>query len=181
MGITVYDYAPTEISETEVDLDGYVSYIGGGGTADCWFEYGLTNSYGCTSTHTELSAHQHFYASITGLSAGNAYHYRACASNIGGTFYGDDAIMRDVQTLAATSITATSVRLNAKFLEMQPDFSEELRQYVGLYFQWGTDTGYGNSTDYQYGLANGTEYYADITGLAPSTAYHFRAAISMPS
>jgi hypothetical protein len=73
-------------------------------------------------------------------------------------------------TLAATNVTATSATLKGHVF---PDSS--VTTYY--YFQYGTTTAYGTQTPTE-GPVNGTDkdVSTDITGLAPSTAYHYRVA-----
>ena len=66
-------------------------------------------------------------------------------------------------TGSASGITSTSATLNGS------------NAGAGThYFKWGLTTGYGNTTT---GIPGGTGAYStEITGLASSTTYHFRAA-----
>lgn len=63
----------------------------GGEACDCGFEYGETDSYGTTSPTESKETGEDFSQVITGLSANTLYHFRAVATNTGGTGYGDDA------------------------------------------------------------------------------------------
>jgi hypothetical protein len=72
----------------------------------------------------------------------------------------------------ATSVTATTARLNG---HGRPDGGAVWSQY---YFKWGTTTAYGNVTPtvtISQALDETIQYpiYADISGLAPGTTYHF--------
>jgi hypothetical protein len=73
-------------------------------------------------------------------------------------------------TLAASNVTATSATLNGHVF---PDAS--VTTYY--YFQYGTTTSYGTQTPTE-GPVNGTDkdVSTGITGLAPSTTYHYRVA-----
>jgi hypothetical protein len=73
-------------------------------------------------------------------------------------------------TLAATNVAATSATLNGHVF---PDAS--VTTY--FYFQYGTTTAYGTQTGTD-GPVNGTDkdVSTDVTGLAPSTTYHYRVA-----
>lgn len=73
-------------------------------------------------------------------------------------------------TKAATNVAATSATLNGHVF---PD--QSVTTYY--YFQYGTTTDYGNQTGTE-GPVNGTDkdVSTDVTGLAPSTTYHYRVA-----
>ena len=73
-------------------------------------------------------------------------------------------------TLQATNVTSTSATLNGHVF---PD--ESVTTYY--YFQYGTTTAYGSQTPTE-GPVNGTDkdVSTNVTGLAPSTTYHFRVA-----
>lgn len=71
-------------------------------------------------------------------------------------------------TAAASNVTSTTATLNATVFPNQNDTS-----YA---FQYGTSTGYGSMTP-TAGPVNGNagkDVSANLTGLAPSTVYHFR-------
>ena len=71
-------------------------------------------------------------------------------------------------TTAATSVTATSATLNGT---VSPNGTA-----TSYYFQYGTTTDYGTQTATQpvSGNPSSRDVSADVTGLQPSTTYHFR-------
>lgn len=71
-------------------------------------------------------------------------------------------------TEAATNVTATTATLNGTVFPNQNDTT-----YV---FQYGTTTSYGTATPSQGPVSGnaGKSVSADLTGLTPSTTYHFR-------
>jgi len=73
-----------------------------------------------------------------------------------------------VSTLEATNIGKTYATLNGSLDKM-----EGVSQ-VNVWFEWGLTTSYGNSTPTQTLTSTGTFSYS-LTGLSPSTTYHFRA------
>ena len=82
----------SNIGDTTATLNGTVNPAGSDTTYQ--FEYGLTTSYGSTTSIT--SAGSGFTAvpvsaALTGLSAGTVYHFRLTATNAGGTANGADA------------------------------------------------------------------------------------------
>jgi hypothetical protein len=72
-------------------------------------EYGLTTSYGSTTTSQSMSSTGAFTGTATGLTVGQTYHYRAkgVGSPSGTTVYGTDATY--VHAIGALTITTTSL------------------------------------------------------------------------
>lgn len=66
-----------------LDDDGYE-------TCDCGFEYGLTTSYGTTTSTQSKSTGETFSQNITGLLPNRLYHFRALATNSADTDQGSD-------------------------------------------------------------------------------------------
>jgi hypothetical protein len=95
----VVTVAASNIGDTIATLNGTVNPVGSETTYQ--FEYGLTTSYG--STTTIRSAGSLFTAvpvsaGLTGLSAGTVYHFRLTATNGGGTADGADATFSTTST-----------------------------------------------------------------------------------
>ena len=72
-----------------------------------------------------------------------------------------------IATTSASNVTQTSATLNGTIGNLGTDPS------ASVYFEWGTSTGYGKSTEPQTYTAPGP-VSATITGLTPNTVYHFR-------
>jgi len=63
----------------------------GGEVCTCWFQWGLTTSYGMeTPKIGGLVLGNAFASVVTGLSPGTTYHFRAVAQHRFGTIYGND-------------------------------------------------------------------------------------------
>ena len=73
-----------------------------------------------------------------------------------------------VQTDSATNVTKTTATLNGELTDMGS------ASQVTVYFEYGTDTTYGNETSHQT-LSETGSFSAGLTGLTPGTTYHFRA------
>jgi len=85
----------TDITATSATLNGYRD----SGAYNCdnyvWFEWGTTTSYGNETAKQEVSLDANFSETITGLTPGTTYHYRAVIDLCGhftsdGICYGDD-------------------------------------------------------------------------------------------
>jgi Immunoglobulin I-set domain./Fibronectin type III domain. len=145
-----------------------------GSSTTFYFQYGTTAGYGSTTASGNTSVSLSVNYSLTGLTPNTTYHYRIVASNSSGTSYGSDVAFTTaiaqpgpiVQTLAASSQTANAAQLNAY---LNPNgFS------TTAYFQYGTTTGYGSTTPSgNFGTTPQNIGY-NITGLTPSTTYHYR-------
>lgn len=82
----------TEVSYLDARLNGKLLFLIPGKTAHCNFEWGLTESYGNTTSDIDLTAAAQFSEVVTGLDPGKSYHYRAVAVVDGTTYYGTDEI-----------------------------------------------------------------------------------------
>ena len=78
-----------------------------------------------------------------------------------------------VITNAATGITSNSATLNGTIKPENP--CPLIYPYCYAYFQYGLDTSYGITTTAQ-AISSETTITATVTGLIPSTTYHFRLA-----
>ena len=163
---------------TTATLNGTVNPSGSETTYQ--FEYGLTTSYGSTTTIT--SAGSGFTAvpvsaALTGLVPGTLYHFRLTATNSGGTANGaDSTFTADVSTEGppivvtgvASNIGATTATLNGT---VNPVGLETTYQ-----FEYGLTTGYGSTTTIASAGSGLTAVpvSAELTGLSAATVYHFR-------
>ncbi len=142
------------------------------------FEWGLDTSYGNTTSPQIIPSGTidvAVLADITGLSPNTIYHYKVKAVNSIGTTYGLDAsfttpVMVPSATTNAVSnnTTGNSATLNGS---INPNGAA-----TAVYFQWGTDTSYGNTTTTQNIPAgnNNVAVTANISGLAVGTLFHYR-------
>jgi len=98
---------PEGVEETNATFVGNLIEDGGADNVYCYFEYGLTTSYGTTSSYKSVSEGNNYKVNITGLEVGEVYHYRAvCTDGYGNYTYGDD-ISFGTKPLAPTDINAT--------------------------------------------------------------------------
>ena len=173
---TVTTSAATNVQSNSATLNGNLNNMGGAGSCQVWFQWGLTTSYGQSTTPQTKTSTGTFSAGIGSLTPGTTYHFRAVGSNSAGTVYGDDQsfttptniVPPTVTTNAASGVTSTSAILNGNLDSMGGAGSCQ------VWFQWGLTTSYGQSTTPQTKTSTGT-FSAGIGSLNPGTTYHFRA------
>ena len=116
-----------------------------------------------------------FTSNISGLKGATEYYVRAYATNSAGTGYGPAISFTTLGeapapvNLETTDIDTSSVTLNGTVNanHLSTDVS----------FEYGTTTGYGQSVAATPGFVTGNtsvSISANVTGLKPGTAYHFR-------
>ena len=144
-----------------------------------YFQYGTSTSYGNTTTSTSLgngTASTNMSVDVTGLTPSTAYHFRLVAVNSSGTTYGTDQTFNtsaqpvppSATTGSASNVTYNSVTLTGT---ANPNGFAST-----AYFQWGTTTAYGSSTqpiDIGSGLSSVNVADA-LIGIFANTTYHFR-------
>lgn len=87
---TVITNKSTDIGDTTTTLNGHLDHMGGATSCSVRFQYGLTTSYGSITSPETMTYPGSFYKSITNLTPGTIYHYRAVAENIAGMSFGVD-------------------------------------------------------------------------------------------
>ena len=150
------------------------------------FEYGTSTSYGSTVPFPAVSSGSDYTdhavaQAISGLERSRIYHYRLVATNASGTSQGADQTFTTsasapvVSTNAVSSVATSSATLNG---EVNPE-----NQETSYHFEYGTSTNYSASTPAaNAGSSNAAEAVsAAISGLAPSTSYHFRLVATSAS
>jgi hypothetical protein len=173
---TVITTAATNIGGTSATLNGTVN--ANNDTTDVTFQWGLTTSYGNTVVATPASVFGNTITpvsvGITGLAMGTTYHFRAVGINSIGTVYGNDMMFTTpnaptVVTNAATNISSTTATMNGTVTANGTNTT--------VAFEWGLTTSYGYFYSATPGTVTGTiatPVLANLTGLTPSTTYHFR-------
>ena len=150
-----------------------------GASTSAYFQYGTTTSYGSTAQSiTGITTTQNLQTTVTGLAPSTIYHYRIVASNSGGTSYGSDMSFTAtiavkppaVATAAASSVFGASAAMNGV---VNPNGAT-----TSAYFQYGTTTSYGSTGQLTTRITTTQNLQTTVTGLAPSTIYHYRIVAS---
>ena len=170
---------PSGIGQTTATVNGTVNPDGQSTTYH--FEYGTTTAYGAQAPIPDGNAGAgggvlSESAPLSGLSPNTTYHYRLVATNATGTTQGLDQtfttaaapVAPTVVTAAASGIDDTDATLNGSVNPQGEDTT--------YHFEYGTTTGYGQSTATQnIAASNATSSVsASLSGLTPGTTYHYR-------
>ncbi len=144
-------------------------------------EYGTDTSYGQSTPDADAgsgSAGHSLSVALGGLQPDTIYHYRFVATNNGGTTPGEDqtlatyGIAPSASTGAASNLGATTATLVGS---LDPQGSD-----TSYRFQYGTTTNYGAGApvpEADAGAGTGAQAVStDLSGLQPSTTYHYRLA-----
>lgn len=142
------------------------------------FEYGTTSAYGeSTELSSEPIGEDHSFHAVTqavdGLAPATVYHFRIVAINYTGTQFGPDQTFATpgaptIDLSSASAITATSAHLTGLINPKSAGTT--------VHFEYGPSDAYGSSTG-PIDIGNGRsdrEVAADITGLQPTSIYHYR-------
>lgn len=142
------------------------------------FDWGTTSSYGTSVVQSgNFNSVASFGATITGLTPGGTYHFRAKAYDGSNWFYGSDEVFTLPSTLPlaptmteqpATNIGSTSATLNGEI----SNANEADATQVG--FDFGTTSLFGSSVT-ESGSFGTTTFSLGITSLTPSTSYYYRS------
>jgi len=175
---TVGGESSSGIAQTGATLGG--SANPNGAAATCEVEYGTTTGYGARaavgSNPGSGTSAVAVSATVGGLSANTAYHWRLDCTNTGGTTNGSDQTFRTLAvpppsatTGGASGVTETGATLAGS---VNPNgFATSCR------FEYGTTTAYGSSVDCASAPGAGSGAVgvsAGLTGLSGDTVYHYR-------
>ncbi|MGA8746207.1 MAG: hypothetical protein WB507_10125 [Solirubrobacterales bacterium] len=177
----------TNLSESGATLNG--SFLGNGEETEYYFEWGLTTAYGHTTAKSKDAGSltgESPSATLEGLSPYSTYHYRVVATN------GDGASARDGedqtfttlpgapsgQEAAATGVHSDRAALHAK---IDPNGANTTVRFEYVDSEEFAKSGWTNAStapgpEVEVGMSK--EYQsasAFVSGLSPSTLYHFRA------
>jgi hypothetical protein len=166
--------AATGVSTTGATLNGTVNPNGQATTYQ--FEYGKDTKYGSKTTPVSVgsgTAPASVSSPISGLQAGQTYHFRLDATSDAGTTFGADMSFTATgsgpaaTTKAATNLTPTGAKLNGT---VNPNGLA-----TTYYFDYGTSTSYGSRTAVgNAGSGKGNvNVSATISGIGAGV-YHFR-------
>jgi len=147
-----------------------------GYSASCYFEYGLTTAYGNDTSAAPAICYTgySFSRTITGLTSGSTYHYRAVAVSVFGTVYGEDVSFTiSVSRFSVETISALAYDSGVKLVGA---LLRDGGVACDCGFSWGVSA-YSNTTETS--SRRSREGFSNIiSGLDRNTEYHYRAFAS---
>jgi phosphodiesterase/alkaline phosphatase D-like protein len=175
--LSVVTLAAGNVSATGAALNGNLTGLGSASSAQVSFQWGLTTSYGNTTTPQTKTGTGGFSFALSGLSPQTTYHYRARAVGDSTVYGGDMAFTTATPTSTPPTVTTgdagnvglDSAQLNGSLTALGTDTS------VNVSFEMGTLPGvYGYETTPQVRNSTGAFQHA-LSGLAGGTTYYYRA------
>ena len=139
-------------------------------SSDSQVEYGLTTSYGSSTTLNTSMVTSHSQ-SLSGLSASTLYHYRVKSKDAAGNLatsgdYTFTTTASDTTPPTISSVSASSITQNSATITWTTNESSDSQ------VEYGLTTSYGNSTTLNTSLV--TSHSQTLSGLSASTLYHYR-------
>ena len=163
--------AASNITATSATLSGNVTSAGVASVTSRGFLYG-TNSSDLTQTVLGGNGTGSYTASLSGLTSGTTYYYKAFATNNAGTAYGEimsftTPNLPTVTTGTASSVTGTGATLSGNVT------SDGNATVTARGFVYGTSANNLSQT-VQSGSGTGS-FTKALTGLSNSTTYYYKA------
>ena len=166
----------THIGGTSAVLHGTVNP--GGVDTDYTFSYGLTASYGTTTTVRSAGSGTKKVAvaeTVTGLQPGTIYHFRISGVSAAGSVSGADVTFTTSGSPPSAVFTGPATGVGAEKAGVTGAINPN-GAATSWYVQYGLTTSYGVQTDPQSIVAGSVAVPvgAALTGLAPATLFHYR-------
>jgi hypothetical protein len=166
----------SSIATSTVTLNGTITSIGLASATAEGFNYGTSTAYGLVASTTGSFGAGSFSKNITGLSPNTTYHFQAFATNSYGTGTSTDATFTtNATTSAPTLSTSTASSVSTSTVTLSGTIASIGNATATVEgFNYGTSTAYGLTASTTGSFATGT-FSQNLTGLLPSTTYHFQA------
>ncbi len=131
---SVETFVASSISTSTVAFNGNLTSLGGVSTLARGFIYGISESYGTTSTSNGSFSIGTFSTSIDLLTPATPYHYKAFVTNEVGTSYGSDVTFVTVSapTAIAPTTTITSANTATTTVTVSSDVSNSVLDFSAL-------------------------------------------------
>lgn len=183
--VSVTTLSATNVTPTNATLNGLIDT--GGVNGDGWFEYGTDLNFGESTTLNAFIINDanggSYSTNISGLTANTTYYFRAVGQNDYGMVYANVMSFTtsfsdsgNNNQLAPTAITTSSSVLADNTAQFNALILTGNSSNANTWFEWGTTPELGNQTvSVTASGAPAIRHTNTITGLAPGTAYYFRA------
>ena len=171
---------PTVTSTTMV-LSGNYDVSTATGGADTWFAYGTTSTMSSsTPILHDANSSDSFTATLSGLTPGTKYYFRAVANNpSNGPGYGTELSATTSTVSHPQALTLGSKNVTASGATLIGSFNSNGATNPETEFVYGTDpTNLSSETEFVPASTSGGNFTATLTGLAAKTTYYFRAVVS---
>ncbi len=168
----------TNVSGSTARINGVVKKLGTAERISVWFEYGTEQGvYTWQTDNDTMGRTGAFYASLTGLSSGTTYYFRARGHGDGEDYGGEFAFTTEgtptrppkVETAPADQLTTRTGRLHGNVAEMGTASN------VTVLFEWGESPGQYTAQTTAAGRTAGGGFHCDLDGLSPGRTYYYRA------
>jgi alpha-tubulin suppressor-like RCC1 family protein/phosphodiesterase/alkaline phosphatase D-like protein len=153
----------------------------GGNVSACAVEYGTTTSYGasvpCNTLPGSGESPVAVSATLSGLQPNTTYHFRARATNPGGTSYGADASFTTEVQPPPTETTSAPSGLKQNGATLNGSVNPNGAEVTECRVEYGTSKLYGLSVPCSTEPGAGeapVPVSAEVTGLVTHTTYHYR-------
>jgi hypothetical protein len=172
--LTITTTDATAVQATAAILNGNLDSLGTADNVQVSFEWGTTKGYGNETAPEIREATGNFAANLSSLAPNTKYYYRVKVVTRHGVVYGPPMeFVTEPAPPAVTTRDTIKIRATSATLRGSLDALGSADD-VSVSFEWGLTTDYGNETAPE--LVTGTgKYSAELSGLSPSTTYHFRA------
>ncbi len=174
-GLEIVTSEATGIQTTTATLNGNLDNLPATEDVQVSFEWGVDTGYGRETAPRLVSNGASVQEEVSGLEPKTTYHYRLKVVHEQDTRYGPDRVFTTgpappaVITRGAAEVGTTSATLAGKLESLGS------ADRVGVSFQWGPTTAYGNQTRAREKTSTG-RFTIEISGLDPGVTYHFRAS-----
>jgi hypothetical protein len=169
--------AATDLEPTAATLNG--SLDPDGIATEFSFEYGKTTAYGSSTPFepvgTMVPGATPVSEGITGLEAGETYHFRVLAKNSFGTTVGEDRTFKAAQAPSLIGVSSENVAATSADLTAVINPNGFATDY---FFEYGTTSNYGSKAPLEPGKLPAGEapqsVSVPLSGLSEGVTYHFR-------
>ena len=170
---SVQTNSASNITTTGATLSGDVTFDGNTTVTARGFMYG-TDANNLTQSVQSGSGTGSFTKTLTGLSYGTTYYYKAFATNSGGTSYGDVRTFTTIAVYLPTVTTGTASSISAANATLSGNVTFDGNATVTARgFVYGTSANNLSQT-VQSGSGTGS-FTKALTGLSSSTTYYYKA------